>query len=103
MEHRSKNNRFDALVIILSIVLVVGSIILFSNIAKSNLVYYIGIPIVISLVVATNVTYFRVKKLNNVDFKDTASEYAVKDKFEITYSKDVFVRSVTRTTTISDN
>lgn len=104
MERRSKNGRFDALVIILSIVFVVGSIILFNYIAteNNNLVYFIGIPIVVSLVVSVNVTYFKVKKLNNVDFRDTANEYAVKDQFQITYKNDVFVRSVTRTETIKD-
>ena len=103
--NRKNKNPMTAVVIISIIVLVAGIFLLsyISDKVQNNLCMYIGIPILISIVVASIYLTNRIKKMDTVEYKQEAHEYAVKNAFKITGKKDVFVRSQTTTRTIKDD
>lgn len=101
-----KNKSAMTPAIIISIIVLIASIYLFNLIAEnsqSNAIMYIGIPIVVSMIVATIYLINRIEKMNTVRYQEMAHNYAVKEKFQITNKKDVFVRSVTTSRKISDD
>lgn len=101
-----KNKSAMTPAIIISIIVFIASIYLFNLIAEKSQSYtimYIGIPIVLSIIVATIYLINRIEKMDTVRYQEMAHNYAVKDKFQITNKKDVFVRSVTTSRKISDD
>ena len=101
---KTRKKTHSTIIAVIIIVAIVLSILLFvlADDGKHPGFLSVGLPIVVTLAVSSAYTYHRVYKMSNVDREELATNYCEEDKFELTLSKDVFVRSVTTSEKISD-
>lgn len=101
---KTRKKTHSTIMVIIVIVAIALSVLLIhlSSENQNAKIAAIGLPIVITLAASSGYTYHRVYKMSNVDREELATNYCEEDKFELTLSRDVFVRSVTTSEKISD-